>query len=354
VGEGTNVTPHRLDFSLAATPPSSFTSRSVSNTSNVHAEAQAQSKASSPDDMPAWLPQLMATLQQINTTIKSLTRTSGGTAQPSPSPSLTTIEAPATAPVDCERPPTTATQHPRSPPIWHQIKCPTALESKYHLRGVENFAAWKDRIISNLQCTNMTSVVFGTKQCPDSDSSGNCPCPANADSTFHVIDQAALGYLKNQLDGGLLPTARRHRRAASLMAFLESEYGSGQSDLMEAMKMQLHDELEELKFPSTMTSTQIEKFINTVDRLRSELIDIGDSARVADKPLGLRVARKFPDDSSKKQVLQRKMTWTEIKHDLRLERSLFGNQPAKNTSSTPSSNSKSTTVTCSYCKNRNH
>ena len=64
--------------------------------------------------------------------------------------------------------------------------------------------------------------------------------------------------------------------------------------------MQLNDELGGLQFPANPTPAQIDKFVNNIDRLRSELVDIGDGERVADIRLGLRVARKFPDDSFKK------------------------------------------------------
>jgi hypothetical protein len=107
------------------------------------------------------------------------------------------------------------------------------------------------------------------------------------------------------------------------MLHLESEYGSGQPDLKEALIRQLNNELDALSYPASPTPIQLEKFINTLDALPDQLLNLGDN-QVADRRLGLRIAAKFPDDKSKEEVIRRDMSWTDIKHSLRVRRGLRG------------------------------
>ena len=106
-----------------------------------------------------------------------------------------------------------------------------------------------------------------------------------------------------------------------------------------------------LEYPQHPNAEKIEKFINEVDRLRCEFIDIGDATNFADVPLGLPIARKFPDDASKKEVLRREMKWSEIKHSLRLDRNLFRKRSNQRKSAAPTDKPA---VRFSFCKRNNH
>ena len=87
--------------------------------------------------------------------------------------------------------------------------------------------------------------------------------------------------------------------------------------------MQLNKERDVLPYPASPKPAQLEKFINNVDALRVQLLNMGDN-QVAARRLGFRIAAKFPDDKSKEEVFRRDMSWTEVKDSLRVRRGLQG------------------------------
>ena len=151
--------------------------------------------------------------------------------------------------------------------------------------------------------------------CPTATSDILCSCTITNLDTFHAVDRATLGYIADQLTDDYLSLSIGCDSAAQLWRKLQDEFGSGKSDQREALIIQLHAQLDMIAFPSR--PDKIEHFIGKVDSIVSRCIALGDTT-MNGRGLALRIVLKFSDSRVRHDAIAQNLTWTQLKHKLRL------------------------------------
>ncbi|MFI5223930.1 MAG: hypothetical protein ACHQX3_06755, partial [Nitrospirales bacterium] len=174
-----------------------------------------------------------------------------------------------------------------------QIRLPQPFPSHERLKGVENYAIWRDRLENKLRQSNLYDFIQGYDSCPSS-RDGACSC-YRPTSFYHVTASAALGFIKDQLTDEVLRGALQLQTPATLLRHLDSEFGSGNPQQREVRSLQLEAELMALPLPSD--TSRMDAFISKVDSIAASIAQLGDT-HMTDRRLALLVGQKFNDGTN--------------------------------------------------------
>ena len=249
-------------------------------------------------------------------------------------------------------------QDSRSPPptpIWEQIRLPNPMPERERLQGVQNYGTWYPRILNRLRQMSLAQVALGITRCPEIlISTRESECGDTITNRFHLVDQATLGYINDQLSNEIMSATRTIMTSCELLAFLDREYGSGNPSQREALAGKLTTQLNDLSFPDDLH--RLDEFITRVDAIRANLLDLGKP--MSDTELGMKVVQKLPDNRfSKSDAVMNDPRWTLIRQRLRLiplldstkVRSSHGHNKRPRTSA-----SDTNTPQCSFCNRPGH
>jgi hypothetical protein len=135
--------------------------------------------------------------------------------------------------------------HHKAEYVWEQIRLPSSLPERERLQGAQNYGSWYPRVLNRLRQMSLAHVALGQARCPGSLTiNGDSNCGGNITNRFHLVDQATLGYLNDQLSNEIMSAARTCASSRVLMRHLDQEYGSGNPSLREAIAGQLNAQLD--------------------------------------------------------------------------------------------------------------
>ena len=110
---------------------------------------------------------------------------------------------------------------PPSTPIWEQIRLPNPMPERERLQGVQNYGTWYPRILNRLRQMSLAQFALGIARCPEIlISTRECECGDTITNRFHLVDQATLGYINDQLSNEIMCATRNIMTSCKLLAFL--------------------------------------------------------------------------------------------------------------------------------------